>query len=812
MRYKYLFWIVAFLLLVSVVSAEYDKTSIDDCNRANGLIGTASNGEVWGDIVGTPSISTNRCTFDSSSAETGSLEFSMDSDEDLTFFIQKGSVADKGQITFWSSSDNLEIQFTFHQSNEQMYIFSGDGAGGTTPIIIGTNLVSTTAVNITIVDIDYTAGTYNVYVDGTLFDNSGNGYGLINNDGDLAKLISLGMTGLTYYDYFETRGDASASGSDRFRITAKDYWTEDSLNTFWVYVNNTNYTTTNGTILTDLFQNETETFTVRAGTTDYFNRYFYLVAPTSDYVVELYQAQINFTSEEFITNETVLGSKTNYTIDFIKSDVHYLSAGEHSVLIESSGYYDRTVHINVTALQNETLTLTGLFNAYLNVSLLDVVTTDLIEVNSFLLLQNDFYSYYVHNSNSNGSFYIPTVKGLSLNLSAGATGYAPTTLNFSTVSEVTSINLSLYANNSLWVTAKNFDTGDSLENFSVTVYNDDNVYNFNDVDGTARKNDIVSGVYTVSVAKTGYSSSEYALTVTGGSHQDLQAFLISAGGSTTILTVTNSVTGAEIDNLSVNMYKTLNSSWTLVNSQLTDISGKVQITYTPEVQYKFILSKDGFLTKSFYLKPLFASYTVTVEPETSQTPNINTGDFNVNINPTLFYDEQSNNLTFTIISGSGTLEYYNVTIVAPNVNVSRDFSNAVGGEHDFNFSISGAVLGDTVRVFYGVKESGRSYKTFIRAYPIVNAYNTSTFLDWEEGSSQIGLFGKSIIATIVMLLIVGVVATGSALAGINPFIPSAFALITFMALFSLVGFLPIWGLYISGFSLLLIVLFTVRSN
>jgi len=202
---------------------------------------------------------------------------------------------------------------------------------------------------------------------------------------------------------------------------------------------------------------------------------------------------------------------------------------------------------------------------------------------------------------------------------------------------------SLYSNNSLWVTAVNFNTGVSLNNFSVEVYNATLVYTFSDGNtGTAKENNITGGVYSVRVDKDGYSSAEYSLTMTGGSHQTLKAYLVQSGSST-IFTFNNIVTGANIEDLSVSMYKTINSTWTLVNAQYTDLTGRVQFAYVPNIEYKFVATGTGYVDKTFFLKPLFITYTITMTPDTQEEADFNTGDFYVSINPFTYYDESTNN-------------------------------------------------------------------------------------------------------------------------------------------------------------------------
>jgi len=59
--------------------------------------------------------------------------------------------------------------------------------------------------------------------------------------------------------------------------------------------------------------------------------------------------------------------------------------------------------------------------------------------------------------------------------------------------------------------------------------------------------------------------------------------------------------------------------------------------------------------------------------------------------------------------------------------------------YDFTLHISGAVIGDVVTVSYGVKESGRAYKTFKRTFSIINSNDNSNFFKWDEQSEGLGM-------------------------------------------------------------------------
>ncbi len=520
----------------------------------------------------------------------------------------------------------------------------------------------------------------------------------------------------------------------------------------------------------------------------------------------MFQSVINFQTLELISNDTL--ADVNYTVNGQQNTTFHLYNDTYTVVVEKTGYYALNHTFNVSALDNRTETVEGLYNAILNVNLTDIVTSSLIEENSYLTVTNGSYNETF--TNINGSVVANLIQG-NYNLTYWASNYA---FGYSSIvinSTTHNVSFNLYSNNSLWVTAVDFNTGVSLNNFTVEVYNATLVYTFSDGNtGTAKETNITSGVYSVRVDKDGYSSAEYSLTMTGGSHQTLKAYLVQSGSST-IFTFNNIVTGANIEDLSVSMYKTINSTWTLVNAQYTDLTGRVQFAYVPNIEYKFVATGTGYVDKTFFLKPLFITYTITMTPDTQEEADFNTGDFYVSINPFTYYDESTNNLTFSISSGSGTIEYYNITITAPNVSLNGNYSNALGGSHDFTLHISGAVIGDVVTVSYGVKESGRAYKTFKRTFSIINSNDNSNFFKWDEQSEGLGMLEKTTISTILLLMIVGLVATGSAMAGVNPLLPSAFAFIVFLALFVIVGFVPLWSLYICGFSLLIVVLFSARG-
>jgi len=135
--------------------------------------------------------------------------------------------------------------------------------------------------------------------------------------------------------------------------------------------------------------------------------------------------------------------------------------------------------------------------------------------------------------------------------------------------------------------------------------------------------------------------------MTGGSHQNLIAYM-TANGSTTIFNVVDSLSSQIIEGASASMYKTINSTWTLISSQNTDITGRVQYTYVPDVEYKFIIDAVGFELRTFFLKPLFSSYTIRLTPDLVSVPDENTGAYVYSINNSGLFDQKKTNTTNTM--------------------------------------------------------------------------------------------------------------------------------------------------------------------
>jgi hypothetical protein len=83
---------------------------------------------------------------------------------------------------------------------------------------------------------------------------------------------------------------------------------------------------------------------------------------------------------------------------------------------------------------------------------------------------------------------------------------------------------------------------------------------------------------------------------------------------------------------------------------------------------------------------------------------------------------------------------------------------------------------------------------------------------FKDSTSNLGYFEKGIIASVIMLILLGVVATVSQMTGGNTFVITGIALVIMASLFVLVDFLPTWTLYIIGFSFILLLFAKLRGE
>ena len=308
-----------------------------------------------------------------------------------------------------------------------------------------------------------------------------------------------------------------------------------------------------------------------------------------------------------------------------------------------------------------------------------------------------------------------------------------------------------------------------LQNITVVVTGttENTYYTLN---GTLYLDNLADETYTFKLSGQNYTQKTYTVTVSNRSTQTLNTYLSSAV-TTTILQIYNENDGSQIENVFVNVEKIINGSYTTIESKFTDITGRVQVVYTPLVAYRFTLSKTNFVTKQFTLNPvLFSSYSVGLTPSISSNNTLDYNLLSLIWYPKQFLNNQVNNLTFIISSPYGYLTYYNFIAKFKNNTVTSSGVNSYGATLNVLLNISNASTKDRVYINYSYSTTTNGLKTFAFNYEVTGASNVGnhTTQNLKTADYGLGMIEKALMVLFVTVILAGfsfyVAGIGGALA------------------------------------------------
>lgn len=501
---------------------------------------------------------------------------------------------------------------------------------------------------------------------------------------------------------------------------------------------------------------------------------------------------VSFTAYELASNNPLTdvafyinGSLYNGTI--YNDTTLEMFNGAYTVIGEVDGYFNVSVDFNVTG--PATISLTGFYDTILNVNIKDVITGDLITAGDQYLEVRNSVGYEEFYTFTNGTGVVNISSG-AYQFSFLADNYAYDYLNATVNPTNNTINGSLYTNNSIFINVYDSVTGVQLDNYSVSLTGGSNLYADSVPNGTYQLNltAIDSGIYRLVIEKAGYVNSEYVVTMAQNSYQFLDAYLYN-GDETVIFSVVDQANSNPLEDVSVSMFTVLNSTTILLSNKASDITGRVQFGYNTGDYYQFILTADGYDTKTFTLNPiLFSTYNILLTQ--SATPGENT-DYSaviIEIDQEAFYTNQSNPLGIMIYSPDGSLEDYTFNITTALGTATYTGTSAMGESFFYNFTLPVDTESQAVIISYCYDRTLGDQRCFTRNYLVTGSYTSTSFLGQQDNTFGLGLLERIIIATIFAVFVAGLVgAVGGAVAG------GALGMIIF-GFFTFTGFLPLWAI------------------
>lgn len=591
-----------------------------------------------------------------------------------------------------------------------------------------------------------------------------------------------------------------------FSITAKDI-EENSINNFTAIVNGSTYSTTSGTITTNIEEDSGSVSVIieDAYNNDgaYFNKSFGSIDTASNYeATGLYQAEISFIGREIITNNTIDG--------IIKYDngsevVSPILAGSYNFTFENSSYFDKTTEETIPALYNNTLNINEIYSGIINIKVQNAYSGEnLSNFTGWIYSYDETYNQSFNSNDSNKALevidgdYLVYVENSDYAISE-ETNYKNITIADLEENET----FSLYSNNSIFISVFDEDTTYLITGTNITITISGNATEevYYTTTGYLFAEALLDGEYTVKLIGGNYSLKSYSITVADRSTQTLNAYLSAISEDVTFSFTDYDSPGLALDGVSMTMYRQINSTWTVIQTKTSDISGRALFQYVPGVQYKFFASYSGYDDKLFYLDPvLFTSYAIRMEKTTviSDAPGYN--DISLIYYPKAYLTDEINNFTFNIASPSGSLTEYNLSLYYPGGSDSYSGSNALGEEFNFLFNISGASTLDYVNISYCYDTTIATQKCYNFRHLVYGSAGNNTFLANQNNTYGLDLFSRIIIATIIVLIVAGVLTMfAGSLVGL------ASGLLIFGFLVS-TGFIPLWAILpgaLVGFILIL---------
>jgi len=570
------------------------------------------------------------------------------------------------------------------------------------------------------------------------------------------------------------------TSSSAFIVTGNNTYNNSVLTHLNITIDGVTYTTTNGTINTPILQNSTQlhNFTIVSPNHFPITESLYNITANGNYEAQMFQTDVSIACFEYITNNTLSCDESNL--------INY-NAGTYNITGNVTGYFPITRELTFNPLDNKTINFEGFANSSININALNLSGGN--NVQDFTINITDLQSSWSIESTANGTNLNKTlISGRNYTLFFTKLGFESKNV---TLNNFTSQNyqFKVFEANSINITIRK-ESDLTLITDSVTIrFSDENETITNYVSNTGHK--YLSGFtatnYTISFISGNYSTRTVNVNF-NDDHKDLTVYLIATGSDNTIFTFQDKDDGSRIEGVTLSVQKLINTTWTLVESLTSDITGRTSFDYSTDVAYRFIATKENYLDKNWTLDPiLFSSYIIKLGKNYNLEDNSDFNGVTVYFEPKTFKEDTNTSINFTFSNPFRTFVNYGFNATWDGTNfVSSSGSNNIGSNLNATLEIVGSELNDLVTIrFYYELDNGETYE-FVRTYIIQDSNTNGNIRDSLGNGYGLGLLERILLVVMIALLVAGAGAYfGGALAG------GVLSMVVF-GLFSYTGFISWW--------------------
>ncbi len=272
-----------------------------------------------------------------------------------------------------------------------------------------------------------------------------------------------------------------------------------------------------------------------------------------------------------------------------------------------------------------------------------------------------------------------------------------------------------------------------------------------------------------------YSPRYYYPTLSYSGNYSLNAYLLSLGDlyavSPTII-VKNTV-GGVVTGALVSMYKTVDSTSTLIAQDIADGVGQTYFNLDAQTSYTLIINATGYTQYSITFQPSQSIYTITLNTGVPSNMSIfnDTGTWGVtwNLTPSTYMITGIANFNFSIANMYNDLEFWGMNVTYNNSNrYTINSTNASGGFVNFTLNTSLLDSSNEVNVSVFFKRVNLTYYdptyTF-NGYTITAGNYTLVGAMIGIKNSGLGKFSLGLIAILCTTIVMGYVATAVSFTG-----------------------------------------------
>lgn len=615
---KILMFLVLFITLsISVNAYGINNGLVDSFNRSDRSISgdTADNGMIW--TLTTPA---GECTI--ISEELRYSKVGNNGNCDLYLNATQRPINQSRNITIkWktaNSNNNAWIRFygdtllatdqitNFYINGGNIDVLNGDGVGGSSAVTLQT-ITNNQWYDISLVNVNPSANTFDVKIDNTIYDNGGSHFGYYWNNKEIKRINFITVNTIkNYVDEIRILENLDDPVSPNFTISTTSYWSGNTITNFSALINGTLYDDGDtGTITTDILQNSTSLYNITINTNDWYNETILNVNVSSNLATTLNQSFINITVNKSLSGVGVSDFSVYNGTNLVLNTSNYYGLihpdfGNYTLtIVDNTGvenYTQDNTLIEVLALDNKTV------NLLVSGHTITINATDASDGSSALNFSINVEALdFTSNRNfttTTGTITFPAVDG-SYNITIDAPAFAQNNNNVTieVLNNQTNFfhNFPLFSMNSFNMTFYDIDTGEIMNGTNITVHLIGGTSTTNITDTGELFLDLLTpSDYTIIYSADEYRQGSYIFTLINRTYNKLNLYMTKENTTSLVLiTVLDKFSKDPVQNSLVTVQRYKDDAWVTDQILKTDFNGQTEGYFVVStVFYNFLVEKD----------------------------------------------------------------------------------------------------------------------------------------------------------------------------------------------------------------------------